>query len=176
MQPSYELKLHPVDLSRHGTNPYGESLYRVVWADSRKSKVICNGKTHILGRYMHDEGAKGRWVLEKWAPAEVIVGMTRVQYEVFLSQFPNAAAEEYPERGDYELSRIFNEESGPFAAHLDEVALHRQLEFHDWRFRHTTMEDRKQSAVALEDAKEAAINQRFDALYTEAREENLCQD
>ena len=175
MQPSYEITFHPVDLSRHGLNPYGRHLYRVVWADSRKSKVICNGKMRILSRYAHDDGALGHYVLERWAPPKVIVGMTREQYEVFLSTFLNAAAEEYPERGDYELARVFNEESGPFSRHIDEIALHAQLDFHDWRFRNTTVEDRKLEAIAAEDAKEAVKDQKFDALFDEGREETQCQ-
>ena len=175
MQPKYEITFHPVNLSRHGLNPHGQPLYRVVFADSRQSKVICKGKMHVLPRYAHDEGAKGHYILERWAPPEVIVGMTREQYEVFLSTFPNAAAEEYPERGDYELARVFNEDSGPFSRHIDEIALHAQLDFHDWRFRNTTVEDRKLEAIAAEDAKEAEKDQKFDALFSEGREESLCQ-
>lgn len=176
MQPRHELTIHPIDMSRHGLNPYGDPLYRVVWADTRKTKAICRGKVHILPRYTHgvEAEAKGHWVLEKWAPPEVIVAMTREQYEAFLSQFPNAAAEEYPEKGEYELSRIFNEESGPFCRRIDEVALHKQLEFHEWKAKHTTSADRLLEAEAAEDAKEVAQDEKFDALFDVAREESQC--
>jgi hypothetical protein len=178
MQPSFEIRFHPVDLSRHGLNPYGQPIYRVIWADTRKSKVMCRGKRYILPRYRHGEeaNASGHFVLERWAPPEVIVGMTREQYEAFLSGFPNAALEEYPERGDFELSRIFNETSGPFAAHIDEVALHKQLEFHEWRFKATTTQDRKLELEAAEEASEAVQDEKFDTLYEEGREQTLCQD
>jgi len=176
MQPKYELAFHPVDLSRHGLNPYGDPLYRVIWADTRKTKVIHLGKIHILPRYSHGEevNAKGHWVLEKWAPPEVIVGLTRDQYEALLLTFPSAAAEDYPEKGDYELSRIFNEESGPFCKSIDEIALHKQLYFHKWRFEHTTNAERLQETVVAEDAKEAEADKTFDALFEQAREENQC--
>ena len=176
MQPLFELKLHPIDLSRHGLNPYGDSVYRVVWADTRKSKVFCKGKFYTLPRYAHGSEAEagGNWVLEKWQPPEVVVGMNREQYEAFLSRFPDAAAEAYPERGEYELSRIFNEESGPFARNVDEVALHKQLYFHEWKHEHMTDNDRAQEILAIEEAKEVVEDQKFDALFDEAREENQC--
>lgn len=176
MQPSFELTFHPVDLSRHGLNPYGDPLYRVIWADTRKTKAICRGKVHILPRYSHGEesDASGHWVLEKWGPPEVIVGMMKEQYEALLLTFPNAAAEEYPDRGDYELSRIFNEESGPFCKRIDETALHKQLYFHEWKAQHTTSAERLQEAEAAEDAKEAEKDKTFDALFDQAREESQC--
>lgn len=176
MQPAFELTQHPVDLGRHGLNVYGEPLYRVVWADTRKSKVFCRGKHHVLPRYAHGEeaNATGHWVLERWAPPEIVVGMTREQYDAFLAQFPNAAAEEYPERGEYELARIFNEESGPFCKRIDEVALHRQLQFHDWRFKNTTDAERLMEVEAVEDAKEVVADKTFDALFDEAQEEKQC--
>lgn len=176
MQPSYELTLHPIDLKRHGINPYGEPIFRVVWADTRKSKVICKGKVHILPRYQHGEeaNAKGHWVLEKWGPPEVIVAMTREKYNEFIAGFPDAAAEDYPEKGEYELSRIFNEESGPFNKSIDEIALHRQLDFHEWKAKHTTAAEREIEAVAAEDAKEVVADKQFDALFDVAREESQC--
>jgi hypothetical protein len=176
MQPLFELTLHPVDLSRHGLNPYGDPLYRVVWADTRKTKVICRGKVHILPRYTHgaEAEAQGHYVLEKWAPPEVIVGMDRQQYEEFLAGVKNAAAEEYPERGEYELSRIFNEDSGPFSKNIDEVALHKQLEFHEWKAKHTSSAERLLEVEAAEDAKEAVQDNEFDALFEVAREESQC--
>ena len=177
MQPSFEITHHPIDLSRHGLNTYGQSVYRVVWADSRKSKVICRGKMHILPRYAHGDEAscKGHWVLEKWAPASVIIGMTRQQYEAMVSTIDGAAAEEYPDQGDWELSRVFNEDSGPFSRHIDESALHAQLEFHEHRNKGLTLNDRKVEAEEAEDKKQADADKAFDAMFEQVHEEVSCQ-
>ena len=166
MQASYEIKHHPVNLERHGLNIYGAPLYRVVWADSRISKVICRGKRFEIPRYQHEPEVKGHFVLEKWAPPEVIVGMTREQYEDMLATIPNAAAEEYPERGEYELSYVFRGE-------VDEVWLHRQLDFHEARFRNTTTAEKLEQFKAKEDKKENQEEEEFEQVYEQAREETL---
>jgi len=170
LQPSYELTHHPVDLRSHGLNPHGQPLYRVIWADTRKSKVIHRGKVHILPRYFHgdENNAAGHWVLEKWAPAEIIIGMTHEQYDAFLASTKDPAAEEYPSTGDYELSYVFE-------GNVDEVFLQKQLSMHEFRHRKMNLTDRKLEMEAAEDKKEKVADEKFDELYEVAREETLCQ-
>lgn len=169
MQPAYEITFHPVDLTVHGTNPYGQPVYRVVWADSRKSKVMCRGKIHFLPRYHHGDeaNAAGHWVLEKWAPAETILKLTRDQYEGLIAAIPGAAAEEYSEHGDYELSYVF-------ADMVDEVFLHKQLAMHEFRIKHRTDGQVKTEVEEAEDQKEKQQEATIDALFDAAREDTLC--
>lgn len=164
-QPTYEITFHAVNLDRHGLNPYGQPVYRVVWADSRLTKVMHRGKVVTLPRYMHgDESAAcGHWILEKWVQGEIVLGMTREQYREFLAQFPNAAAEEFPEKGDYELSLVFPNM-------VDEAALHLHLDRKEHIFRSMSNADRKLNVELQEDAKEQAEADAIDALYDKARE------
>jgi hypothetical protein len=170
-QPLFEITVHPVDLSRHGKTPSGLPVYRVVWADSRKSHVIRAGKRFTLPRYLPDNenpeaSATGRWIVEQWMPPEQFVGMTREQYEDFLATFPSAAAEEYPTEGDYELK-------WPLKGNVDEAALHALLEQDKFRRTTLTAADRKVEAEVIEQADEKAKIEKFDALYDEAREETM---
>lgn len=164
-QPLYELTLHPVDLTRHGVTPYGFSLYRVVWADTRKSKVLYHGKIHELPRYFHgdESSAAGKWVLEKWVAPEILLGMSRDAYDQFLAAMPHAAAEAWPERGDYELSYVF-------PANVDEVMIHKQLEMHEHRHNHMNLGDHLREAEAVEESKEKEQSAEFDILFEQAKE------
>ena len=167
-QPLYEITRHPVDLSEFGVNPYGSSIYRVVWGDTRTVKVLHQGKFKTLPRYVHGDeaAAKGNWVLEKWASSDVVLGMTREQYAQFLTTFPNSAAEEYPERGEHELKYVF-------AKGVDEAGLKLSLRQHEFELRTMTNDDRKQAVVAEEELKDKAKDVAFDELYMQAKEESL---
>jgi hypothetical protein len=168
MQSSSEITFHPIDLTRHGKNPAGQAVYRVVWADSRKSKVIAHGKVHVLPRYLHgdESSATGKWVLEKWVSPEVLLGMTRDGWDNFVKQVPQAAMEDWPEHGDYELSYVF-------PAEIDEALVHRMLDAHEYRFRELTASERKVELEQAEELKEEITDAKFDALYDEAREDSL---
>lgn len=77
MQPLSELRLHPINLRTMGTTPSGAAVYRVVWADSRKSVAYRGNNRLVTGRYQHGAEAalQGKWILEKWLPAAQYYGM-----------------------------------------------------------------------------------------------------
>ena len=168
MQSALEITFHPLDLTRHGKTPTGEALYRVVWADSRKTTVIANHKKHVLPRYLHGDeaSAAGKWVMEKWVSPEVLLGMTREGWDEFVKHIPQAAQEEWPEHGDYELSYVF-------PAEVDDAMVHKMLDAHEYRLRKLTDQERKVELEAIEEEKEQIKEEKFDALYDEAREEAL---
>lgn len=77
MQASTELRVHPVDLSEFGSTPHGADVYRVVWADSRKSVAYRGDKKIVTDKYQHgaESELRGKWILEKWLSAEMYYGM-----------------------------------------------------------------------------------------------------
>jgi hypothetical protein len=165
MQPDYEITFNPIDLRIHGINPHGKPVYRVVWADSRRSKVIHKGKIVELPRYYHgdESSAAGKWVLEKWVHPDVLLGMTREQYAGLIASVPNAAAEEYPEHGDYELSYVF-------VGNVDADLLHKQLFMHEHNFLAKSDADRAMAIEAAEDEKDKLADEKFDDVFEEAKE------
>src|SRR5277367_6067437 len=96
---------YPASMARHGLNPYGESLWRVVFAPSVRKIVggrFSDGFTGYRTRpaYRH---VGSFWVLEKWISAQELTGKTEAQYnEVFrdvdTGLFPTGP---YPHRGVY---------------------------------------------------------------------------
>lgn len=91
------IQFWPQSLKQFGQNPYGEALFRVLWAPSRKAFRDVD-----LGLYQRDVGE--RWVMEKWlSAAEFSGGLTREQWQQnqHLSWLP------YPERGEYVLCHVF---------------------------------------------------------------------
>jgi hypothetical protein len=171
MQPDFELRFHPLDLSRFGKTPKGKPMYRIVWADTRKSTCFYMGKRYTLPRYQHGDeaSASGKWVMEKWVPAEKLLGMTAEQYGQMQSAMPHMAYEKYPVDGDYELSYVFH------SGHVDEQRIVALLAAHEQRFANTTATERTQQVKDREEQKEVATGQKFDALYDEAREESFTQ-
>lgn len=167
MQPSYEIKFHPCDLSQHGKTPKGLPLYRVVWGETRKTKLIYKGKLHSIPRYMPDpELNTSHWILERWKSAEEFVGMSREQYEALLRQFPFAPTEEFPTDGEYDF------EYG-FPGEVDEIMLHKALAVREFRRTHMSNQERVAEAVAADELQEKRQDENFTNLYEEAREESL---
>lgn len=166
MQPEQEIRFHPVDLTRHGLTPSGQALYRVVWADSRRNKVMYQGKVHSLPRYKHQEELAGRWIVEKWQSPEKIMGMGRENWEAFLSTLPPMAVEEWPADGEYELEL-------PLDGEVNETLLHHVLELHNYRLTNESSAERNEDAKIVEANKEKVEDAAFDALFEEAREESL---
>jgi hypothetical protein len=92
-------------MARYGLNPYGEPLWRVVFAPSVKKIVGGRFTDGFLGyrarpAYRH---VGSFWVLEKWISAFELTGKTESQYnEVFVDAetglFPTGP---YPHRGVY---------------------------------------------------------------------------
>lgn len=88
-------------LARMGLNPFGENMYRVVYAPSRRSMVKQSAKRHQWMRTYPQAGVA--WVLEKWLSAYEFTGMGPEQW----AQNPVGVLGPYPERGEYELMHIF---------------------------------------------------------------------
>ena len=175
MQSALEITMHPVDLSRHGKTPSGLPVYRVVWADTRTTTCLVQGKRHVLPRYVSGDGvdASGHWILEKWAPPEITMGMTREVWSELIAGFQSQfgvppAVEQWPETGEYELSYIFPGE-------VDENQVHRVLALHEHNLQAQSDFDRAKQLEAERDAKEKAKREAFDERYEAVREESLCQ-
>jgi hypothetical protein len=170
LQPSYEITIHPVDLSQFGKTPKGLPLYRVVWGDTRKSKLMYKGQLKVIPRYFPDSelNTGAHWILERWKSPEEFYGMSREQYSAMQAQFPFAPTEEWSADGDYDF------EYG-FEAEVDEAMLHKALAIREYRRQHVSLEERKAEAVAAEEKQEKRQEQEFTELYEEAREESFIQ-
>jgi hypothetical protein len=100
--PKNSLRFWPLEsMTRFGQNPYGENLWRIVHAPSRRSLVHDRGrKPQWMVTYPQ---AGNNWVLEKWLSAYEFTKCTPEAWNmsmVFLGP--------YPEQGEYELAHIFN--------------------------------------------------------------------
>jgi len=87
-------------LSKFGLNPFGENMWRVVYAPSRRSMVRQSAKRHIWMRTYPQAGVA--WVLEKWKSAWEFAG-SRATWE----SSGIGVLGEYPSRGEYEHSHTF---------------------------------------------------------------------
>lgn len=166
MQPSYEIKFHPVDLSQHGKTPTGLPLYRVVWGDTRKTKLIYQGKIRVIPRYLDGEMTKGKWVLERLKGPEEFYGMSREQYLAMQSNFPGAPTEEWSSDGDYEFEYAFDGE-------VDEMMLNKALAIAEFRRQNVSLAEKTLEAVAADEAQEKRQDEQFTELYERAREESF---
>ena len=113
MQSPLEIRFHPADLSIFGRSPGGLPLYRVVWADSRITKLFHDSEVLELPFYGPDTLTSGQWILERWLPPERYIGMTREKFETFVEsqrgedgELPPTEA--WPSQGEYELADIFS--------------------------------------------------------------------
>jgi hypothetical protein len=87
-------------LSGCGLNPFGENIWRIVYAPSRRSLVRQSAKRHIWMRTYPQAGVA--WVLEKWKSAFEFAG-PRERWE----SSGIGVLGDYPSRGEYELAHIF---------------------------------------------------------------------
>jgi len=104
-------------MGRFGVTPYGENLYRVVFAASRRSCIFGtwpDGRTEARyePRYAELENV---WILERWLPAAEYARCDRETWDRTLSILGP-----YPERGEYELAHVF-EACGPVDANLEKL-------------------------------------------------------
>lgn len=92
------------DLTRFGTNPFGEPLYRVVFAPSVR---------HLIGGRWRDGSVEYRsrpsygtvgneWILERWISGEEYCRMSRADYEIrFRNESGLLTMGPYPVNGTY---------------------------------------------------------------------------
>ena len=113
VDPKTALQHYPVSMERFGKNPYGENLWRIVFAPSRYHLLHGNdGSSKWAPMYRH---VGPYWVLEKWMSADAFAGMSRTRWErEMLILGP------WPERGEYQLAHVF-EACGPVDANLDKL-------------------------------------------------------
>lgn len=105
---------HPTSMARFGLNPYGQPLWRIVFAESVKRLVgglWPDGKEEYRLRKVYTgTHAKGRWVLESWISAQEHTGCTPQEYPIKF-QATNCVTtiqhEPYPHEGTYVERHIF---------------------------------------------------------------------
>ena len=95
----------PMPMSRYGTNPFGDPLYRVVFAPSVRCMVggeFADGHTgyRIRPSYRH---IGNQWIMEKWLSAIDFTGLTEDQYYLkFKDRWTGLCISgPYPSRGAY---------------------------------------------------------------------------
>lgn len=107
------LKHYPLSMDRFGKNPYGEPLWRIVFAESRYHLVHGDfGDSRWVPMYRH---VGPFWVLEKWMSATDFAQMSRARWEREMTILGP-----WPERGEYQLAHVF-EACGPVDANLDKL-------------------------------------------------------
>jgi hypothetical protein len=126
--PQTTLRVYPMSMARFGTNPYGEPLWRIVFAESRKYLVggtWGDGLTeyrwrptyrHITDLCLcgqnHDPGTcpdAPKWVLEKWLSAKDFTqGQSEQAWNLKYSQPCGLLLlGPYPSRGEYQHAHTF---------------------------------------------------------------------
>ena len=153
--------LPTVPMKRYGVNPYAESLYRVVFSDSR---------TDLLGGRWPDgaceyrevqryPGIRGQWILEKWCSAEQYAG-SKESYELEQWDFDShlLTCGPYPSRGEYAHCYTF----APGDGMVNQIVT--ALE----RSRGVTAGERKRGILDPLEKQQRDLDQKFDDVFTEA--------
>lgn len=96
--PKTDLRHHPTSMARFGQNPYGENLYRIVFAPSRRY-LICSERAHWVKLYP-DSG--DIWIMERWLSASEYHPLGRANWDQTCSVLGP-----WPERGEYQLCHEF---------------------------------------------------------------------
>jgi len=92
-------------MARYGLTPYGDPLYRIVFAPSRRY-LVCgewpDGSDCARWVVKH-KNVGNVWIMERWLPAEQYARCTREQWDLNM-----LALGPWPERGEYELCHVFD--------------------------------------------------------------------
>ena len=102
--PVRNLRHYPIPMGRFGKNPYGENLYRIVFAPSRRHLVYGewpdgSQQANWVRKYFQ---VGDQWIMECWLPAAEYACMPRERWDrEMLILGP------YPDRGEYELCHVF---------------------------------------------------------------------
>lgn len=99
------IRLYPIPMSQFGLNPYGEPMYRIVFAESRYQMIggeWLDGSIEYRFAPMYDY-IKRPWILERWhSPREFCQGMTEAQWDLKYRQPCGLLLQgPYPRRGEY---------------------------------------------------------------------------
>jgi hypothetical protein len=115
--PISDLRKYPVSMARFGLNPYGEPLYRIVFAPSRR--YLCVGEWPDganCARWARLYTRLGNiWVMEKWLPAADFAKCTQDHWNLHM-----LALGPWPEKGDYEICHPF-EVFGPWDCDIEKL-------------------------------------------------------
>lgn len=118
-------------MSRFGQNPYGQNLYRIVYAPSRRYLVVGEWPdgSQCAQWVVKHKGIGDQWIMERWLPAEQYAKCTREQWDqTMLILGP------WPARGEYEHCHTF-ELSTPTDANIEKliklIEASRQVRFQD---------------------------------------------
>jgi hypothetical protein len=106
----------PETMRRYGVNQFGEPIFRIVFADSRRHMVTGTWPDGSVGGQWRPRYRQlaGYWIMEGWLPADLYHKMTRQQWDLRFPQLP------YQERGDYDHCHTF-EACTPDHANVDKL-------------------------------------------------------
>lgn len=93
-------------LRRFGRNPWGEPIYRVVWAETQSQLVGArwpDGKSEY--RMIPKYPGVQRWILEKWLSTEKL-GASRVLWAAQNTDAESGLVQPFPWKGDYECALV----------------------------------------------------------------------
>lgn len=105
---------YPLPMGRHGKNPFGENLWRIVYAASVMEMIggrWPDGREEYRWVPKYDEpNIRTKWILEKWRSGWEI---TKCSPEVYDYTYKAPGSEllingPYPHRGDYEAVHVFD--------------------------------------------------------------------
>ncbi len=97
--PVSSLQHYPTAMRRFGITPAGESLYRIVFAPSRRYLVVGDvAEWRVLHRHLGPV-----WIMERWLPAEQFAKCTKDEWDRDM-----LALGPWPEKGEYELCHVFD--------------------------------------------------------------------
>lgn len=104
---------YPISMSRFGTNPFGEPIFRLVYAPSVKKMIFgtdIKGETggHVRPAYRH---IGEKWILEKWISGQQATKMTPKEYEDYGPRDPQSGMlleGPYPSTGLYDHCWTFD--------------------------------------------------------------------
>ena len=129
--PVASLRHWPSPMRRFGLTPFGDALYRIVFASSRRH-LVCgtwpdgSNKAQYVRRYPH---LGEQWIMERWLPAEEYAKCSKEQWNRDL-----LILGPWPERGEYDLCHTF-ELAGPDDANLEKliawIDMGRKTSFYD---------------------------------------------
>lgn len=92
--PKANLRVYPTPMAQFGSNPYGDNLYRIVFAPSRRNLAGDSDGFHWVPTYRQ---LGDKWVLERWHDAWKFTQCTK---EIWTRQYMHILGP-YPDRGEY---------------------------------------------------------------------------
>lgn len=148
-------------MARFGVTPYGDPLYRIVFAASRRSLIFGewpDGRTEARYEPRYAE-LHNVWILERWLPAAEYAGCDRETWDRTLSILGP-----YPERGEYELAHVF-EACGPVDANLEKLIswIEESRKRSYWENRTALKEHYEQEQKGVRSVQDAMIRNRLSA-------------